>query len=54
MKVPFIQGQGSPLGFDVEYGIKSDDRSSIQRYDDAALAQRHALDENEARKQEVA
>ena len=53
-KVPFIQGQGSPVGFDVDYGIQGDPRSSIERYDDSALAQRQALSKNEANKKIVA
>lgn len=53
-KVPFIQGQGSPVGFDVDYGIQGDPRSSIERYDDSALAQRQALNKNEANKKVVA
>lgn len=53
-KVPFIQGQGSPVGFNVDYGVAGDPRSSIERYDDSALAQRQALDANEASKKVVA
>lgn len=54
MKVPFIQGQGSPVGFNVEYGIEGDQRSSIERYDDSAAAQRQAQTENDQSKQVIA
>lgn len=50
MKVPFIQGQGSPVGFNLEYGIKGDPRDYKERGNDSALAQRQAISENDRRK----